>query len=170
VKRARWKYLTVLVLVTLMLAVGVTATANAGAPTPKDKVAVSQEQATSLDVGPLMLSSYGTLLGTYPMFSAAGSQYHGARTGTLEVYWNGSTKRNTVIARAYGPTVGVPMYRLAKIRLMMPDGPWIVDAGTYSYYAGPVSVYAPGRCIGGVGSFGSGGFYGYAGFGPGFCG
>jgi hypothetical protein len=56
----------------------------------------------------------------------------GTKTGSLDVYWNSSLRKNCSIAYAYGPTYGVRMYRYSDIGLYPSHAPDDVSEGYYS--------------------------------------
>ncbi|MDR6620822.1 hypothetical protein [Sinomonas atrocyanea] len=61
----------------------------------------------------------------------------GTKTGSIDVYWNSSLRRNCSVAYAYGSTYGVQMYRLNDIGVYPSIAPDDESRGYYSYYAGP---------------------------------
>ncbi|MGN9840137.1 hypothetical protein ACTMTI_18635 [Nonomuraea sp. H19] len=72
----------------------------------------------------------------------------GTRVGTLEVYYSSSTGKNCALAVGYGSTYGVKNTKAVYIGLAGPGVPWADDnSGSFEYYAGPVYVSAPGKCI-----------------------
>lgn len=104
-------------------------------------------------------SSYA-LKQTYPIMK--GSE----RTGTLELYWSNTTKKNCAINRCSGNCYE-ELYRSVTMR-KKGQTTWpsaSTDAGLFHKYAGPVYLYAPGSCIdayGGV-AFPTGSGYVYEG-------
>ena len=101
-------------------------------------------------------SSYA-LNRTYPISNGT------ERTGTLELYYSNTTKKNCAINRCSGNCYQA-LYRSVSIRKSSSTA-WTTDGGLYHTYAGPVYVYAPGSCIdayGGV-SFWDGSKYNYDG-------
>lgn len=74
----------------------------------------------------------------------------GTKTGSIDVYWNASLRKNCSVAYAYGPTYGVKMYRENLIGNYPSYGPDDASRGYYSYYAGPVYTNTQkvgGQCI-----------------------
>lgn len=74
----------------------------------------------------------------------------GTKTGSIDVYWNSSLRKNCSVAYAYGPTYGVKMYRENAIGNYPSYGPDDLSEGYYSYYAGPVYTNTQkvgGECI-----------------------
>lgn len=74
----------------------------------------------------------------------------GTKTGSIDVYWNATARRNCSVAYAYGPTYGVKMYRQNEIGNDPSFGPDDIAGGYYSYYAGPVYTNTQkvgGQCI-----------------------
>ncbi|MGW3511277.1 spore-associated protein A [Streptomyces sp. NPDC000994] len=68
--------------------------------------------------------------------------------GTTFITYNGSTGYNCVVT--VSDTPGKAMYMDARLRVHRTDTVWKsneMDAGTFSYYAGPVYVYAKGSCV-----------------------
>ncbi|MEU4652837.1 spore-associated protein [Streptomyces sp. NPDC023723] len=68
--------------------------------------------------------------------------------GTAYLTYNGSTGYNCVVT--VSDTPGTPMVLDARLRLHRTDTVWKAsetDYGTFSYYAGPVYVYAASSCI-----------------------
>lgn len=99
-------------------------------------VGMSQPAAATGECG----SSYGRI-GTYAI------TYNGERTGTLEVYWSGSTGKNCAIARCYGASCGPGVFRDVRIKRSY-DKAWRRDADWYNGYAGPVyTAKSTGSCI-----------------------
>ena len=88
----------------------------------------------------------------------------GTKTGSVDVYWNSTVRRNCSVAWAYGPTYGISMLRdneIAKYPAVSPDD--APSHGYYSYYAGPnYTAVQPvgGSCITLSASFGPNGSYG----------
>jgi hypothetical protein len=64
---------------------------------------------------------------------------------TVYLLWNGSTQRNCVVALKAGAAVGNPHTMNAYVE--DEDAVFDSDPGSYSYYAGPVYVHAPGQCV-----------------------
>lgn len=86
-------------------------------------------------------SSY-TLVGSYAIPQT------GTRVGTLEVHYSSSTGKNCALAVGYGSTYGVKNTKAVYIGLAGPGVPWAdSNSGSFAYYAGPVYVSAPGKCI-----------------------
>lgn len=74
----------------------------------------------------------------------------GTKTGSLDVYWNATARKNCSVAYAYGPTYGVKLYRGNDIGRYPSYSPDDSSAGYYSYYAGPTYTAtqpAGGQCI-----------------------
>ncbi|GGM21477.1 hypothetical protein GCM10011608_02680 [Micromonospora sonchi] len=82
----------------------------------------------------------GGLLGNWPI-----------KGGYISVYYNSSTGYNCAMTHTNKP--GVAKYIMVQIGS---GGTSKKDAGTYKYYAGPVSVYGRGRCIDFSGQVGAG--------------
>ncbi|WP_326821645.1 spore-associated protein A [Streptosporangium sp. NBC_01756] len=70
----------------------------------------------------------------------------GARTGTLEVYYNSSARKNCALTYGYGSYAGRVNRKAVAIGLSGASKWAGADNGMYAQYAGPVYVYAPG-CI-----------------------
>ncbi|MEU3986735.1 spore-associated protein A [Streptomyces sp. NPDC026672] len=84
----------------------------------------------------------GTEIDTYPVKALDGT---GSTWGTVHLYYNASTGSNCAVT-VKSVYVGTPSF--TAIYLNSSDGAvHDDDAGNYSYYAGPVSIHAPGRCI-----------------------
>jgi hypothetical protein len=121
----------------------------------------------------MVLGLMGVSLATAPVANAAGecgsgySYIHGhpmtnasgTRTGTLEIYYKSSNGYNCAIARCYGGTCGVEMWRGVHIKRDSQNTPPCdgtdirCDVGRFRYYAGPVYVYARSTCIDAYGWF-----------------
>jgi hypothetical protein len=82
---------------------------------------------------------------------------HDLGSATVYLTYNRSNGRNCVVT--IRDNQGSPVYMDAKVSLA--GRPWISDPGYWTWYAGPVSVYAPGRCIDWGGEIGSSGYYEY---------
>jgi hypothetical protein len=95
----------------------------------------------------------GTHLGNWPITG-----------GYISVYYNAATGRNCALT--YTNTPGVRQYIYVSISKWS-GGARDEDEGMFKYYAGPVSVYAPGQCIGIEGRVGTSGPY--EGTGPLYC-
>ncbi|MFE5837404.1 hypothetical protein [Arthrobacter sp. NPDC056493] len=83
----------------------------------------------------------------------------GTKTGSIDVYWSASARKNCSVAYAYGPTYGVTMYRENLIANYPSYGPDDASRGYYSYYPRPVytnTQRAGGQCIILDASFGPG--------------
>jgi hypothetical protein len=106
-----------------------------------------------------------SLVGTYDMKSSYPSASGGA--GRVEVYWNENTKENCVVARCL-ERCGEKMSRSLKVRVDGAD--WVTDAGKFEWWAGPIKVKAPGRCIDVRASFGDEGVAGSTTFDNKHCG
>lgn len=97
--------------------------------------------------------------------AACGSSYHVQEShdikglATVYLMYNGST--NCVVTWHSAALQGVARYTSATVQKQ--GGSPVEDAGTYSSYAGPVKVNAPGVCItfSGMISDGNGRLYGY---------
>ncbi|MFC7647329.1 hypothetical protein ACFQX6_47540 [Streptosporangium lutulentum] len=89
------------------------------------------------------------LVGSYPIPAS------GAKTGTINVYYNSGSGKNCAIAKGTGSNYGKKNYKVVGISVSG-AGRWTgYDSGLFSYYAGPVYVSARNKCIdvlGGVGS------------------
>lgn len=89
-----------------------------------------------------------SFLRSYAVYASSG-----ARTSTLEIYYNSSNGYNCAINRAAGITVGGTIYRGVWIKRYGQTTPSCsggdirCDVGRFTYYAGPVYVYARGSCI-----------------------
>jgi len=105
------------------------------------------------------------LVGNYDMKSAYPSADGGA--GRVEVYWNGTTKENCVVARCV-ERCGEKIPRSLKVRVDGAD--WVTDAGDFAWWAGPVKVTAPNRCIDVRANFGHDGVAGSTKFDNKHCG
>lgn len=122
-----------LILATLLMSLGLTAT---GVVT-----------ATVANAAGECGSGYGYLRG-YAVYDSRGN-----RTSTLEIYYNSANGYNCAINRAAGITVGGTIYRgvwIKRYGQSTPDcngGDIRCDVGRFTYYAGPVYVYARGSCI-----------------------
>ncbi|MER6511333.1 hypothetical protein ABT158_31260 [Nonomuraea sp. NPDC001636] len=71
---------------------------------------------------------------------------------TFQLY-NSGTKQNCVVTMKY---VGVGKESPVSATLDVQDGDSATDSGDYKYYAGPVKLAAPGRCVKFSGSVGAG--------------
>lgn len=74
----------------------------------------------------------------------------GTKTGSIDVYWNSTARKNCSVAYAYGPTYGIKMYRENAIANYPAPAPDDASEGYYSYYAGPVytkTQQVGGQCI-----------------------
>ncbi|WP_329089483.1 MULTISPECIES: hypothetical protein [unclassified Streptosporangium] len=80
-------------------------------------------------------------VGVYPI--PAG----GARTGTLEVYYNSSSGKNCALAYGYGRYAGSKNRKQVAISLSGKTSWADADNGLFVHYAGPVYVSARGKCI-----------------------
>lgn len=93
-------------------------------------------------------SGYAYLRG-YAVYDSAGRN----RTSTLEIYYNSANGYNCAINRAAGITVGGTIYRGVWIKRYGQTTPSCsggdirCDVGRFTYYAGPVYVYARDSCI-----------------------
>ncbi|MEU6724063.1 hypothetical protein ABZ917_10160 [Nonomuraea wenchangensis] len=85
-------------------------------------------------------SSY-TRVGVYPI-----KRGDGTRTGTLEVHYSSSTGKNCALTYGYGAYANTPSWK--SVVISRGDGSGEdSNSGTFTYYAGPVYVSAPGQCI-----------------------
>jgi hypothetical protein len=95
-----------------------------------------------------------------PWVAACGSGYYEidhhdlAGVVTFHLMYNGSTDCEVAWKTAY---VGTPTH-VGTVLTRQSDGYEVADSGSYSYYAGPVKLPAPGTCIAWGGNAGS---YGY---------
>ncbi|MFI6180030.1 hypothetical protein ACIA8R_31125 [Nonomuraea sp. NPDC051191] len=71
---------------------------------------------------------------------------------TFQLY-NSGTKQNCVVTMKYA---GVGKESPVSATLDVQDGDSVTDSGDYKYYAGPVKLAAPGRCVKFSGSVGAG--------------
>ncbi|WP_017570909.1 hypothetical protein [Nocardiopsis halotolerans] len=67
--------------------------------------------------------------------------------GTLYLTYNSSNGYNCVVTVRSADTAGFPMTMNAGLRRSGDEGSHKSDTGQYSYYAGPVYVYASGSCV-----------------------
>lgn len=96
-----------------------------------------------------------TYIGSHPITVPSYSKDYrygkpGTKTGSIDVYWNSTARKNCSVAYAYGPTYGVRMYRENMIGRYPSYGPDDVSHDYYSYYAGPVYTGTQpvgGQCI-----------------------
>lgn len=92
-----------------------------------------------------------------PIEACGGGSYHVIDTkalgtsATIYLLYNGST--NCVVTWKQGSAVGQSAWMRAMVQVY--GSPAEVDADHYRYYAGPVKVKAPGKCIMWGGSHGS---------------
>ncbi|GAA1708756.1 hypothetical protein [Nonomuraea bangladeshensis] len=85
-------------------------------------------------------SSY-TRVGVYPI-----KRGDGTRTGTLEVHYSSSAGKNCALTYGYGAYANTPSWK--SVVISRGDGSGEdSNSGTFTYYAGPVYVSAPGQCI-----------------------
>ncbi|MFE4834549.1 hypothetical protein ACFRAU_07685 [Arthrobacter sp. NPDC056691] len=137
----------------LSLLVAVTATTGASLV-----AAVPASAAGPCGTGYAYIGSHPITVPTYSKDYRFGKP--GTKTGSIDVYWNASARKNCSVAYAYGPTYGVKMYRENLIANYPSYGPDDASRGYYSYYAGPVytnTQKAGGQCIILDASFGPGG-------------
>lgn len=93
--------------------------------------------------------------------------YNGTNVGLLRVFYNASTGNNCAQFEHVGPSVGQTRYTSVVLQRCSQTNPGNgctvtaqqSDAGQYSSYAGPVSVYAPGNCVQAAGEIYWGGGY-----------
>ncbi|MGW0802611.1 hypothetical protein [Nonomuraea sp. NPDC002799] len=71
----------------------------------------------------------------------------GARTGTLQVYYSSSARKNCALTYGYGSYANKVNRKAVAIGLTGVSGWAGADNDLYASYAGPAYVYAPGRCI-----------------------
>ncbi|RJL29999.1 hypothetical protein [Bailinhaonella thermotolerans] len=83
----------------------------------------------------------GTHLGNWPISG-----------GYIAVYWNSSTGKNC--AATYTNKPGVKQF--IGVWIDATGGGSDSDTGMFSYYAGPASVYARGKCVSFMGQVGNG--------------
>lgn len=88
---------------------------------------------------------------------------------TVYLLYNGSTNCVITWKTAY---VGTKTAVQAALGIWGQTGPAEVDAGQFGYYAGPVKVNAPGKCIGWMGTAArpNGAYYKWESPGPSHCG
>lgn len=102
--------------------------------------------------GPSLLgadSCQGTLIAHIPLV------YETATYGYLDVYYNYDTGINCAMTRAAGSVQGNASWIKVELRRCTETEPGDVctedavvrDCGAYGFYAGPVSLEAPGQCI-----------------------
>jgi hypothetical protein len=85
-------------------------------------------------------SSY-TRVGVYPV-----KRGDGTRTGTLEVHYSSSERKNCALTYGYGAYANTTSWK--RVTISRGDGSGEkTNAGQFKYYAGPVYVSAPGQCI-----------------------
>jgi sialidase-1 len=68
----------------------------------------------------------------------------GGVLGTAYLLWDGGSKRNCAVMLKRR-AVGTPTW--AEVSLAKEGGRYKADDGFYSYYAGPLYVRAPGKCV-----------------------
>lgn len=75
----------------------------------------------------------------------SGSRYTTLLATTFLLY-NASSGRNCAVTmkRHY---IGTPTTTSVSLKVKGKKRPWVVDFGSYKYYAGPVYRKAPGRCV-----------------------
>lgn len=96
-----------------------------------------------------------TYIGSHPITVPSFSKDYrygkpGTKTGSIDVYWNATARKNCSVAYAYGPTYGVRMFRYNDIGRYPSYSPDDASEGYYSYYAGPDYTQtqpAGGQCI-----------------------
>ncbi|HEV2637797.1 MAG TPA: hypothetical protein VGX23_21770 [Actinocrinis sp.] len=102
-------------------------------------------------------SCVGTLVQDTPLIG----QSSGKTLGYAELYWDASTGQNCAMTESSSATWGVPKYMGVWLTRCLTDTPssTVVCApedsntpkayndGTFSYYAGPVSVPGAGHCV-----------------------
>ncbi|GGP90432.1 spore-associated protein A [Streptosporangium pseudovulgare] len=71
------------------------------------------------------------------------SNLAGKTVGRTHLYYSRSTKKNCALTYATPAKRGYKAVKLRRSGTLK----WTVDAGTFSEYAGPVYVSAPGKCI-----------------------
>ncbi|WP_062440168.1 hypothetical protein [Herbidospora daliensis] len=72
--------------------------------------------------------------------------------GTVYLTYNASTKKNRVVTLRQTP--GAATFVEARIR-RSGTTTWFEDSGTFTTYAGPVHLSAPGSCVDWGGTFGT---------------
>lgn len=110
---------------------------------------------TWLVAGAAPASAAGPCGSGYNLVGSYAIPASGARTGTIEVYYSSGSGKNCAIAEGSGSNYGTKNYKVVGISVSGASSWTGYDSGLYSYYAGPVYVSAPGKCIdllGGVGS------------------
>ncbi|WP_186403746.1 hypothetical protein [[Actinomadura] parvosata] len=75
--------------------------------------------------------------------------YGGRHRGSIEVFYSSRTQKNCAVAIGVGDFYGKRNYKGVGIRVSGAKGNgWAeLDQAMYKYYAGPVFVKAPGKCI-----------------------
>ncbi|MEV4113796.1 hypothetical protein [Nonomuraea sp. NPDC049695] len=76
--------------------------------------------------------------------------YGGKHRGSIEVYYSSRTQKNCAVAVGVGDFYGRSNYKGVGIRVSgtTKGDNWAeLDQAMYKYYAGPVFVKAPGKCI-----------------------
>ncbi|MEV0199706.1 hypothetical protein [Nonomuraea sp. NPDC050691] len=82
-----------------------------------------------------------TRVGVYPV-----KRGDGTRTGTLEVYYSSTSRKNCALTYGYGAYANTPSWK--SVVISRGDGSGSdPNSGTFTYYAGPVYVSAGGQCI-----------------------
>ncbi|MFI6457314.1 hypothetical protein ACIBF6_37880 [Streptosporangium amethystogenes] len=102
---------------------------------------------TWLVAGATPASAAGPCGGGYSRVGVYAIPASGARTGTLEVYYNSSSGKNCALTYGYGSYAGRVNRKQVGISLAGKSAWAGVDNGMFKYYAGPVYVSARGKCI-----------------------
>ncbi|WP_127933444.1 spore-associated protein A [Nonomuraea polychroma] len=102
---------------------------------------------TTLVAGAAPASAAGPCGSSYSRVGVyAISRGDGTRTGTLEVYYSSSARKNCALTYGYGAYANTRSWK--RVTISRADGSQEdTDANYYTYYAGPVYVSAPGACI-----------------------
>jgi hypothetical protein len=97
----------------------------------------------------------GSLVEHKPMYGDGGGSYSGI-IGYLDIYYNSSTGNNCAMTRTagagygHGDEIHVRLWRCTQTNpstTCTRDSTIQRDEGFYSYYAGPVTVNSPTKCI-----------------------
>ncbi|MFD1932851.1 MULTISPECIES: hypothetical protein [Nonomuraea] len=103
-----------------------------------------------------VVASSPAMAASSPIEACGGGSYHVidskafGTSATVYLLYNGST--NCVVTWKQGSAVGNSVWVRAVVQAY--GSPGVVDANYYRYYAGPVKVKAPGKCIMWGGSYG----------------
>ena len=142
-KHYRWHLIPQLLLATIVaaiLATGSTQTSQAASLTPQTTTSSCR--------------SLGNLVESHPIHD---SSRH--KIGELDVYYNSSTGYNCAYTQGFGVARGTSTVKGVTIYGCSNSKPAsgcnspreVTDEGNYLYYAGPVGVYAKGKCIAAIG-------------------